>query len=50
MISASGLMFKSDFPTETPHLEAILEDCPDILARYYTIECKQTSPKYTQTY
>lgn len=32
VISASGLMSKSDFPTDTPHLEAILKDCPDMLA------------------
>ena len=32
VISASGLMRKTDFPTETPHLEEILAGCPDILA------------------
>ena len=32
VMSASGLMRKTDFPPETPHLEAILRECPDILA------------------
>ena len=32
VVSASGLMRKLDFPPETPHLEAILENCADILA------------------
>jgi nitrilase len=32
VISASGFMRKTDFPPETPYLEAILRDCPDILA------------------
>jgi len=32
VISASGLMRKTDFPPNTPHLEAILKECPDILA------------------
>ena len=32
VVSASGLMRKSDFPPQTPHLEAILENCADILA------------------
>lgn len=32
VISASGLMRKTDFPQGTPHLEKILEDCPDLLA------------------
>ena len=32
VVSASGLMRQSDFPTETPHLEAILDNCPDVLA------------------
>jgi nitrilase len=32
VISASGLMHKSDFPADTPHLESILMECPDILA------------------
>jgi nitrilase len=32
VVSASGLMHKSDFPPDTPHLEAILEECPDVLA------------------
>ena len=30
--SASGLMRKSDFPAETPHLEKILASSPDLLA------------------
>jgi len=32
VISASGLMRKSDFPAETPHLEKILAHSPDLLA------------------
>jgi len=32
VVSASGLMYKTDFPPETPNLEAILAECPDILA------------------
>ncbi len=32
VISASGIMRKTDFPPETPHLETILKGCPDILA------------------
>ena len=32
VLSASGLMRKSDFPPDTPHLDAILEHCPDVLA------------------
>ena len=32
VVSASGLMRPSDFPPETPHLEAILDNCSDILA------------------
>jgi nitrilase len=32
VLSASGLMRKSDFPFETPHLEKILDHCPDLLA------------------
>ena len=32
VISASGFMRKTDFPPNTPHLEAILKECPDILA------------------
>ncbi len=32
VVSASGFMRKTDFPTETPHLENILENCPDVLA------------------
>ncbi len=32
VVSASGLMRKTDFPPETPNLEAILGKCPDMLA------------------
>jgi nitrilase len=32
VVSASGLMCKTDFPPETPHLEDILMECPDMLA------------------
>ena len=34
VLSVSGLMRKSDFPADTPHLDIILadEDCPDPLA------------------
>ena len=32
VVSASGLMRKTDFPSETPNLEAILNKCPDMLA------------------
>ena len=32
VISASGLMRKSDFPVDTPHLDAILNEAPDLLA------------------
>lgn len=32
VISASGFMRKTDFPPDTPHLEAIHKECPDILA------------------
>ncbi len=32
VISASGFMRKTDFPPDSPHLEAILKECPDILA------------------
>ena len=32
VISASGLMRKTDFPPETPSQAKILQDCPDILA------------------
>ena len=32
VISVSSLMRKSDFPANTPHLEMILENAPDILA------------------
>ena len=32
IISAAGLMRKSDFPAETPHLETILANSPDMLA------------------
>lgn len=31
-IGASGLMRKIDFPESTPHLELILENCPEILS------------------
>ena len=32
VISVSGLMRKSDFPAQTPHLEKIMADCPNTLA------------------
>ncbi|MBT8262963.1 MAG: carbon-nitrogen hydrolase family protein [Bacteroidia bacterium] len=32
VISVSSLMFKKDFPKETPHLEAILQNAPKVLA------------------
>ncbi|WP_397303072.1 carbon-nitrogen hydrolase family protein [Nonlabens ulvanivorans] len=32
VLSVSSMMFKEDFPANTPHLEAILEKCPDVLA------------------
>jgi len=32
VVSVSSLMSKKDFPKETPHLNKILENCPDILA------------------
>lgn len=32
VISASGLMRKSDFPANTPYLDKILKNCPDLLA------------------
>ncbi|WP_026951250.1 carbon-nitrogen hydrolase family protein [Algoriphagus mannitolivorans] len=32
VISVSSLMRKSDFPKGTPHLDIILENCPDVLA------------------
>ena len=32
VVSVSSLMSKADFPTDTPHLNAILENCPDTLA------------------
>lgn len=32
VISVSSLMHKNDFPTDTPHLDAILKNAPDILA------------------
>jgi nitrilase len=32
VVSVSGLMRKEDFPKDTPHLERILENAPDILA------------------
>lgn len=31
VISVSSLMRKSDFPANTPHLDVILENCPEIL-------------------
>jgi nitrilase len=31
VVSCSGLMRKEDFPADTPHLDAILENAPDIL-------------------
>ena len=31
VISVSSLMRKSDFPTDTPHLEEILKNCPETL-------------------
>lgn len=32
VISVSSLMLKSDFPANTPHLDVILENCPEVLA------------------
>ncbi len=32
VISVSSLMRKADFPANTPHLDYILENCPDVLA------------------
>ncbi|WP_026955632.1 carbon-nitrogen hydrolase family protein [Algoriphagus vanfongensis] len=32
VISVSSLMRKSDFPPNTPHLDLILKDCPEVLA------------------
>lgn len=32
VVSASGLMRKTDFPPETPHLDSILKKSPDMLA------------------
>ena len=32
VVSVSGLMRKTYFPPETPHLETILKGCPDVLA------------------
>jgi nitrilase len=32
VISVSSLMRKSDFPAHTPHLDVILENCPEVLA------------------
>jgi nitrilase len=32
VISVSSLMRRSDFPTNTPHLDLILENCPEVLA------------------
>ena len=31
-IGVSGLMRKEDFPDDTPHLDLILENCPDIIS------------------
>ena len=31
-VAVSGLMRREDFPADTPHLDKILERCPDILA------------------
>lgn len=32
VISVSSLMRKTDFPKDTPHLDVILENCPEVLA------------------
>lgn len=32
VISVSSLMRKTDFPADTPHLDVILENCPEVLA------------------
>ncbi len=32
VLSVSGIMRREDFPQDTPHLEAILADCPPVLA------------------
>ena len=32
VISVSGLMTKRDFPSNTPHLKKITDDCPEVLA------------------
>ena len=32
VVSVSGLMRTGDFPSETPHLDLILKDCPEVLA------------------
>jgi nitrilase len=32
VISVSGFMEKKDFPSDTPHLKMIIDDCPEILA------------------
>ncbi|MEM7029768.1 MAG: carbon-nitrogen hydrolase family protein [Chloroflexota bacterium] len=32
VVSVSGLMRQSDFPADTPHLDLMLEDCPEPLA------------------
>ena len=32
VVSVSGFMSKNDFPADTPYLEAILADCPPLLA------------------
>lgn len=31
-IAASGLMRKSDFPSDTPHLDLIVSDCPEMVS------------------
>ncbi|TDK41553.1 carbon-nitrogen hydrolase family protein [Algoriphagus formosus] len=31
VVSVSSLMLKTDFPTDTPHLDLILENCPAVL-------------------
>jgi nitrilase len=32
VISVSSLMRKSDFPADTPHLDSIVQNCPEVLA------------------
>jgi nitrilase len=32
VMSVSGVMRREDFPSDTPHLDLILKDCPEILA------------------